>query len=543
MSEVAVDFGTSNTVIARFSETRERAETLGVPGIGSELRYRLKQGGEEHAVWVIPSVIHYAEKETLIGDQVISRGLAEHPDTMRWMKRSIAHGNSRRRRTAQGHKSPAEAGEEFLRLALNYASDRISFENDSFTFTVPVEAFENFQDWIWRVAESLGIRKLRVLDEPTACVFGYHGAARQDDRFLVFDFGGGTLDVSAVRLDLKEQSGRKAVQLGQAGCDLGGMDIDKWLFEDFCARHAVSDADRRDLENLILRHAEEVKLALSDPSTREAELSLLNDLGRVPRLLQTTYRRSCSECERGRVGCHTATDEACLGCILIEKGFLKQVRETIERALENAAVKSGMRRSELTRVLATGGTSLVPVTRHLLAELFGGKVEFDHPFDCVVRGACRGIVEPVLQHDYAIESYHRESQRFEFKPLFKIGTEFPTPTDAIRFWCNGSTDGQTRVGLLIYEVSRMKRRALDRSMVDDAGRIRQSVKVATEYEHICLNPDNPTFVAVDPAIVRERDKQRILCSFEVDGNRRLLVTATDMLTGKPLLVKHPVVRL
>ena len=542
MSEVSIDFGTSNTVIARYNETRERAETLGVPGIGSELRYRLKSGAEEHSVWVIPSVIHYAEKETLIGDQVISRGLAEHPDTIRWMKRAIAHGNSRRASTAQGHKSAAEAGEEFLKLALNYASDRISFAEDSFTFTVPVEAFENFQDWIWRVAESLGIRKLRVLDEPTACVFGYHGAARQDDRFLVFDFGGGTLDVSAVWLDMKEQSGRKAVQLGQAGCDLGGMDIDKWLFDDFCARHAISDADKRDLENLILRHAEEVKVTLSDPANTEAELSLLNDLGRVPRLLQTTYRRSCPDCERGRVGRHDAPGEACLGCIFVEKSFLKQVRETIERALENAALKS-MRRSELTRVLVTGGTSLIPAVRGLLGEMFAGKVEFDHPFDCVVRGACRGIVTTVLQHDYAIESYNREQQRFEFKPLFKIGTEFPTKPDAIRFWCNGATDGMTRVGLLIYEVSRMKRRNFDQSMVDEAGRIRQAARITTDYEHICLNPDNPTFVAVDPAIMRERDKQRILCSFEVDGNRRLLVTATDTLTGKPLLVKHPVVRL
>src|ERR1035437_6542726 len=139
MSEVAIDFGTSNTALARYNETRERAETIRIPEVSSELRYRLKPGGEEHSVWVIPSVIHYAEKETLIGDQVVSRGLAEHPDTLRWMKRGIAHGITRRKRTAQGHKGAAEAGTEFLKLALNYASHEISFENDTFTFTVPVD--------------------------------------------------------------------------------------------------------------------------------------------------------------------------------------------------------------------------------------------------------------------------------------------------------------------------------------------------------------------------------------------------------------------
>jgi len=541
MSEVAIDFGTSNTVVARFNETRQRAETIRIPGISSELRYRLKTGGEEHSVWVIPSVIHYGERDFLIGDQVISRGLAEHADTIRWMKRGIAHGITRRKRTAQGHKSPAEAGEEFLKAVLNYASQEIDFEQDTFTFTVPVEAFENFQDWIWRVAESLGIKKLRVLDEPTACIFGYHGAARQDERFVVFDFGGGTLDVSAVRLDLQEQSGRKAVQLGQAGCDLGGMDLDRWIADEFCTLHEVSDADRRDLENLILRHAETVKIELSDPATDEAEMSVLNDLGRAPRLLQTLWRRSCQSCD-GRAR-RLGAGETCFGCLLARKGFQTQIREVLDRALENAAIKAGLRRSDLTRVLVTGGTSLVPAVRQILLDGFKDKVEFDHPFDCVVRGACRGIVTPVLQHDYAIENYVRDRQRFEFKPLFKIGTEYPTQPDAIRFWSNGATDGQTRVGLSIYEVSRMKRRNSNQAQVDAEGRILAAQRVSTDYEHICLNPDNPTFITADPPINRERDKQRFLCSFEIDGHRRLLVTAVDHLTGKTVLLKHPVVRL
>jgi len=58
MSEVAIDFGTSNTVLARYNETTERAETIRIPQISSELRYWLTPDGEEHTVWVVPSVIH-----------------------------------------------------------------------------------------------------------------------------------------------------------------------------------------------------------------------------------------------------------------------------------------------------------------------------------------------------------------------------------------------------------------------------------------------------------------------------------------------------
>jgi len=196
-----------------------KTETLDIPGITAEVRYRLQPGEPEVAVRVIPSLIYYSETETLIGDQVLSRGLAEHPDTFRWMKRGIAQRVAKRKKTAQGHKSPAQAGEDFLSLLVNYASDQISLADDEFTFTAPTEAFEDFQDWLRRVCEGLGIRRLRMLDEPTACVLGYHGAARRDDRFVVFDFGCGTLDVSAVRIDLAAHQENKAVQLGKAGRD------------------------------------------------------------------------------------------------------------------------------------------------------------------------------------------------------------------------------------------------------------------------------------------------------------------------------------
>jgi molecular chaperone DnaK (HSP70) len=220
------------------------------------------------------------------------------------------------------------------------------------------------------------------------------------------------------------------------------------------------------------------------------------------------------------------------------------VRETLTRAMENAAVKAGMRRSDVTRVLVTGGTSLIPVVRRHLEAEFGSLIEYDHPFDSVARGACRGIVFPALQHDYAIESFNPERKQYEFKPLFRIGTEYPTPrADAVRKWIGGNHSGQTRIGLKVFEVSQVKRRNLEVSIVDAQGALCDTSKVATDCQYVCLNPDNPTFIPVDPPFDKERDRQRFAASFSVDGNRRLLVTATDHLTGKDVLRDHPVVRL
>jgi hypothetical protein len=93
------------------------------------------------------------------------------------------------------------------------------------------------------------------------------------------------------------------------------------------------------------------------------------------------------------------------------------VRDTIDRALENAAIKAWMRRSDLTAVVVTGGTSLVPAVRRLLDEAFAGKVRCDSPFDAVARGACKGWVAPILQHDYAVESYDAGQKAYRFQPL------------------------------------------------------------------------------------------------------------------------------
>ncbi len=542
MGKVSIDFGTGNTIFARVNETAGRTETLEIPGITTEVRYRLLPGEPEQTVLVVPSLIYYSENETLIGDQVLSRGLAEHPETFRWMKRGIAQRVTKRKKTAQGHKSPAQAGEDFLTLLLNYASDQVSLADDEFTFTAPTEAFEDFRDWLHRVAENLGIRRLRMLDEPTACVLGYQGAARKDDRFVIFDFGCGTLDISAVRIDLAAREEKKAVQLGQAGRDLGGLDIDHWLADDFSHRHGLDEREKRELEALILRRAETVKIGLSDPLQDQVELQVLSQAGAKPRLLTTTYSRSCGDCERGRPGKHPSPDAGCLGCLLLANDFLKQTQETLARALENAAVKAGLRRDQVVKVLVTGGTSLVPCVRQMLAASFDSRVDYQRPFDAVVRGACRGVVVPILQHDYAIESYNREQQKYEFAPLFKIGTEYPTAPDALRLWVRGSYEAQTRIGLKIFEVSRMRKRTLN-PLVDEEGVFREESRVLSEHAYICLNRENPTFIVADPPVNLQRDRKRFLCSFGVDGHRRLLVTVLDNLTGKTLLKNHPVVRL
>lgn len=543
MGRVSVDFGTCNTVIARFNEVTQQAETIEIPDITTQYEWQARPGETRHVVHVTPSLIHYAADATLIGNQVLARGLAEHPDTFRWMKRSIAQENTRVKKTVEGFKSAADAGADFLCKLLGYAGDRISFAHDEFTFTAPVEAFEDFQDWLLRVTESLGIQRVRLQDEPTACVFGYMGMARREDRFVVFDFGGGTLDVSAVRLELEPDQDPKAVQLGASGEELGGMDIDHWLLEDFCERHGLNGTARSELETVILRQAEAAKIKLSDPAEPDATISVVNKYGAAPRVHTTAYTACCPACAPRAAWPQRDSGGGCLGCILERQHFAARVRESVERALENAAVKSGMRRADVTRVLVTGGTSLMPQVRQLLVEMFGNRAFQGRPFDAVARGACQGEVTPHLKHDYSLLVYNRATKQNEFRLLFEKGTEYPTAPEAVRRWVKGAYNGETRLGLKIYEVSQLKRRDLGEGVVGPGGILRGGAGVATTNQYVFLNETNPTFIIADPPVNLDRDKQRFLCSFQVDGNRRLLVTVLDNLKGVVLLENHPVVRL
>jgi hypothetical protein len=89
----------------------------------------------------------------------------------------------------------------------------------------------------------------------------------------------------------------------------------------------------------------------------------------------------------------------------------------------------------------------------------------------------------------------------------------------------------------------MKRISLDGSIVDASGALREESRVISEFQYSCLNAGNETFIIADPPFNLNRDQQRFLSAFSIDGNRRLLVTVFDNLTGRVVLKDHPVVRL
>lgn len=280
--QLAIDFGTSNTVVAIWDEATQQGTPFHIPDYGS-----FYQSGNEK-ISVIPSLIHYsADKRRWIGNQVIQRNLEKSvlrvaqirfaDRTFRWMKRYISNRSPVQRKLDGQQISHFDAGKDFLSTVLLFAASELNINNEEVVFTVPVEAFEHYENWLSEVAQTAGMPRFRLIDEPSAAALGYGAHIQAGDVYLVFDFGGGTLDVAVVLIEEEDLSAsRRCRVLGKAGTDLGGTTIDQWLFADVLKQTGYRDTDEEilPLSRGILWECEQAKVRLSNCD--RADITIMN---------------------------------------------------------------------------------------------------------------------------------------------------------------------------------------------------------------------------------------------------------------------------
>ena len=192
---IAIDFGTSNTVITRWNPVTQQAETLNLPGLSMQQYLNTP---------LIPSLV-YVENASLgkiiAGQQVRDRGLDTKTDQrfFRNFKRGIGADIQGFLPEIDGENITFEqVGKWFLTQVI---AELAPLEGgiSSLVLTAPVDSFEAYRYWLGKVCQSLPIEEVRILDEPTAAALGY--GLTDQGALLVVDFGGGTLDLSLVSLD------------------------------------------------------------------------------------------------------------------------------------------------------------------------------------------------------------------------------------------------------------------------------------------------------------------------------------------------------
>ncbi len=528
---LALDFGTSNTVLAVWDEPTGEAITLDLPGYSRYHRF-----GND-LIPVVPSLIHYGPNgEQWVGDQVLKNNLYESARTFRWMKRYIANRSPYKIRIDGKEVSPFDAGRDFLLSVLGYARQELGLTDEEIALTLPVETFEHFEDWLGRVAEESGLPRFRFIDEPSAAALGYGANIQPRDVYLVFDFGAGTLDIAVVRIEDCEDTsleGRRCRVLGKAGADIGGITIDQWLFQEVlrqCGRHDSDEAVRR-VSRLLLVECEKAKERLS--SEQRAEISVMDpDTGTV---LGTQLTREKFEETLDR------------------HDFFHLIDQTIRKALSQSAER-GYRDEHIKAVMLVGGSSLIPSVQRTVSRIFGNdRVLLDRPMDAVVRGAA-AFASGVdffdhIQHDYAIRYLDPKKGGYDYKVVVSRGTPYPSNGPLVRFTVKATHAGQAQMGIAIFELSGHHRtaagRACDVELVFGPAGDARLIQITPEEEerrnYFWMNAKNPTFLTADPPA--SEGERRFEVEFSIDDKKRLLLTARDLKTGRVILRDYPVVKM
>lgn len=533
ISAYAIDFGTSNTIVARWNAATQSAETVSLPSIS------LKQGNNPP---LIPSLVYVedaAHSQVLIGQTVRDRGLdlTRDPRFFRNFKRGIGTDVQGFLPHLDGESVTFErAGRWFLNRIIQDVQAQDS-PMGALTFTVPVDSFEAYRHWLGQISQSLDIEQVRIIDEPTAAALGYNLGDR--DTLLVIDFGGGTLDFSLVRLTISQsQSGAKplgfilkwgqkmmaedsaqklqtARVLAKAGQNLGGADIDNWLADYFAETQNIP------VTPLTLRLAERLKIQLSEQEA--ATEAYFND-------------ETLESYELG-------LDRDRFTQLLDQQGFFARLDESMTQVLRQAR-RQGLEPSDIDAVLLVGGTAQIPAVRDWVTRYFPPeKIRAERPFEAIAQGALQLIqgfqLKDFLYHGYGIRYWNRRENRHDWHPIIPEGQPYPT-VNPVELVLGASVDQQPSIELVIGELGSSQSRT---EVYFDGDRlVTRSVSEGDTAVQPLNDKDGARSIAkLDPLGFPGSDRIKLL--FQVDADRFLRVTVEDLLTHRTLLNNQIVVQL
>lgn len=526
---IAIDFGTSNTVVARWNQARQQPETLKLPGLSLISAQNPP---------LIPSLLYVedaAENKVILGQQVRDKGLDLSTDSrfFRNFKRGIGTPIQGFMPELDGKIITFEqVGQWFIEQIVRSIRE-LPLSVDSLVFTVPVDSFEAYRNWLGKVSQSLQVEQVRMLDEPTAAALGYGLADREN--LLVIDFGGGTLDLSLVRLDnkagkkplgfilkwgeklLADSEGQKAKVarvLAKAGQNLGGSDIDNWLVDYFVKTKGLVKSP------ITTRLAERLKI----------QLSLVENATEVY-FDDENFEAYELELERAE-----------FESILAEHQFFDNLDECMNQVLQQAR-RQGLEIADIDAVLLVGGTVQIPAVQRWVEQYFDkAKIKCDRPFEAIAQGALQltqGIeVKDFLYHSYGIRYWNRRENCHSWHNLIKSGQSYPM-SEPVELVLGASVENQPSIELIIGELGA---ETGGTEIYFDGDRLITKQLAGTTSVQPLNDKDGARSIAqLSPPGYPGSDRVKIL--FRVDEQRFLRITVEDLLANQTLLEDKPVVQL
>lgn len=316
---VGIDLGTTNSLIAYFTGEGPKI----IPNrLGKNLT---------------PSVVSVDEENQIYVGETAAERMALYPDTVAAaFKRSM--GSSREYKLGKRTFTPEELSSFILRSLKEDAEAYLGEEVTEAVISVPAYFDNERRKATKRAGELAGFKVERIISEPTATAIAYGLYERKrNTRFLVFDLGGGTFDVSILELY------QNILEVRAVAGDnyLGGEDFTDVMERIFLRDHGLEEEklDRRTLVN-IHSQAEKAKLRLSD--SRETEMSCKVD-GEVltTKVEYSQYEREC-------------------------ENLLARIRKPVQRSLSDAHIKL----SDIDVIVLVGGATKFQIVRDFIIKLF-----------------------------------------------------------------------------------------------------------------------------------------------------------------------------
>ncbi|WP_353932176.1 Hsp70 family protein [Okeanomitos corallinicola TIOX110] len=529
---IAIDFGTSNTVITRWNSVTQQPETLTLPGLS--LQQSLNPP-------LIPSLVYVeaaSQNQVVVGQQVRDRGLDFQGDKrfFRGFKRGIGA-------DIQGFLPELDGEIITFEKVGNWFLSRIVEELvltegglDSLVLTVPVDSFEAYRHWLGNVLQTLPVEQVRMLDEPTAAALGY-GLTAQDN-LLVIDFGGGTLDLSLVSLYQKAETNNKPVGfllkwgkkslaedsqqkvktarvLAKAGQNLGGTDIDNWIVDYFVKTQGLS------VNSIITRLAERLKIQLS--SQQQASEVYFND---------QTFESYELDLNRQT-----------LENILKDNGFFEKLHEAMMTLLQQARRQS-IDLDDINAVLLVGGSVQLPAVQTWIQQYFEPeKIRCERPFEAIAQGALQitqGLeIKDYLYHSYGVRYWDRRHQRHSWQPIIKAGQAYPM-SKPVEIILGASQENQPSVELIIGELG-AETGATEVYFDGDRLVTRKLQSSTTTVKPLNDHQGARNIAQLTPPGFPGSDRIKVM--FQVDEQRFLRITVEDLLTNNTLVDNQLVAQL